>query len=208
VLLAHNIESSLKIQQIMKSIIKARVHYTAFLFLMGIAFSSCAQKETKSTVEMKEILKTKKTDNTDLSKLEAFPEKVEKVEVTLDSWKATLSSQAFDVLRKEGTERAFTGTYWDNKKEGTYFCGGCGLALFKSETKFKSGTGWPSFWEPIKENYVAENRDTNYGMIRREVHCARCEGHLGHIFEDGPKPTGLRYCINSVSLTFKETIKE
>ncbi|GJM31382.1 MAG: hypothetical protein DHS20C18_03830 [Saprospiraceae bacterium] len=119
-------------------------------------------------------------------------------------WKAELDAQAFEVLREAGTERAFTGNLWDNKKEGIYTCGGCGIPLFSSATKFKSGTGWPSFYEPIREENVAEKTDSSYGMSRTEVLCARCDGHLGHIFPDGPKPTGLRYCINSVSLNFVE----
>ncbi len=117
-------------------------------------------------------------------------------------WKAELGDQAYHVLREAGTERAFTGNLWDNKAEGTYLCGGCSLPLFSSQTKFKSGTGWPSFYEPINETNVGEEVDNKFGMTRTEVHCARCGGHLGHVFPDGPKPTGLRYCINSVSLTF------
>lgn len=117
-------------------------------------------------------------------------------------WQAELDGLAYKVLRQDGTERSFTGKFWDNKKEGIYTCGGCGLPLFSSSSKFKSGTGWPSFYEPINKAYIKEEADNRYGMRRVEVSCARCDGHQGHLFPDGPKPTGLRYCINSVSLNF------
>jgi peptide-methionine (R)-S-oxide reductase len=133
-----------------------------------------------------------------------FPEKIVKVEKNDAEWKAQLNELEYNVLREEGTERAFTGEYWDNKKAGVYTCKACNLPLFSSDTKFKSGTGWPSYWQPINSIYVGETKDTRYGMVRTEVHCNRCDGHLGHVFDDGPKPTGLRYCINSVSLNFVE----
>ena len=129
-------------------------------------------------------------------------EKIEKITRTDAEWRKQLSPLAYDVLRKKGTERAFTGEYWNEHRKGTYLCAGCDLPLFDSDTKFESGTGWPSFYQPVAKNRIADQADTSYGMTRDEVLCARCGGHLGHVFDDGPKPTGLRYCMNSVSLKF------
>lgn len=117
-------------------------------------------------------------------------------------WRKELNDLEYSVLREESTEGAFTGDLWNNHAAGTYICRGCGLPLFDSETKFESGTGWPSFYQPIKPEYVAEKGDGSYGMSRTEVECARCGGHLGHVFDDGPAPTHLRYCMNSVSMDF------
>jgi peptide-methionine (R)-S-oxide reductase len=129
---------------------------------------------------------------------------IEKIHKTDEEWKKILTPEQFKVLRQKGTERAFTGKYHDNHEKGVYVCAACGLPLFSSDTKFESGTGWPSFWKPIDPTHVETETDRSFFMSRTEVHCARCGGHLGHVFPDGPPPTGLRYCMNSVSLEFKK----
>ncbi len=138
----------------------------------------------------------KEKDGADMSQKVA----IEKITKTDAEWKSQLTAQQYDVLREKGTERAFSGEYNEAKKQGTYECAACGLALFSSTAKFDSGTGWPSFYQPVSATNVTEHVDRAYGMTRTEVVCSRCDSHLGHVFDDGPKPTGLRYCMNSVAL--------
>lgn len=127
----------------------------------------------------------------------------EKIQMTESEWLEKLGPEKYHILRQAGTERAFTGEYEKNKADGMYFCAGCGAPLFSSDTKYNSGSGWPSYTEPTKPDAVEELRDISHGMVRTEVRCAKCEGHLGHVFPDGPGENGLRYCINSASLDFK-----
>jgi peptide-methionine (R)-S-oxide reductase len=159
--------------------------------ISGIAFSNlaCAQKHTESG-----------NDNNKMKTMDTLSPRVTKTD---EEWKKLLTPVQYTILREKGTELPFTGIYENNYKEGTYFCAACKSALFSSKTKFDAGCGWPSFFAPLLENNVNIKIDRSLGMIRYEVQCAHCGGHLGHVFNDGPKPTGRRYCINSGALIFK-----
>ncbi len=167
---------------------------------LGFSMVSCGQKNLQNTTKASPVMSKH-------IKIE-MPQKVVPIQKDEKEWKSELGDFRYNVMREGGTERAFTGAYWNNHKEGIYVCAACGLPLFSSDTKFKSGTGWPSFYMPLSNQYILEKEDNSYGMHRVEVRCPRCGGHLGHVFNDGPKPTGKRYCINSISLEFVPETKE
>ncbi len=169
--------------------------YRLFLlcfFLLCISFEACLQSSaSQHEPEQLSFFVDGKGDTIQL------------IQKSEEEWKKQLDPQSYNVLREKGTERAFTGKYNKFKQEGVYTCNACDLTLFSADAKFNSGTGWPSFFKPIDETHILEETDASFGMKRVEVLCRRCGGHLGHVFEDGPKPTGLRYCLNSVSLSFE-----
>ncbi|MFN8674537.1 MAG: peptide-methionine (R)-S-oxide reductase MsrB [Candidatus Sericytochromatia bacterium] len=157
--------------------------YFLILILVLFSFSAYSKNEKNKTSEKIKTYKIVKTE---------------------EEWKKLLPPISYNILREKGTERAFTGKYHNNHEKGTYYCLACNTPLFSSNHKFESGTGWPSFFQPVDKKNIEFKKDTSYFMVRTEVNCAVCGGHLGHVFDDGPKPTGLRYCINSASLNFKK----
>ena len=168
----------------MNPVAERSARYGASLLLAAGFLVSCSQPVPAPPAEKESQVKHLKVVKTDAQ------------------WKEILTPEQFEVLRQHGTERAFSGTLYNNHAAGLYLCSACGATLFSSDAKFDSGTGWPSYFQPVSPDVVASEDDTSHGMNRTEVHCAACGGHLGHVFDDGPKPTGLRYCINSVSLKF------
>jgi peptide-methionine (R)-S-oxide reductase len=167
------------------------------LFLLAISFQHCSYSQSQKKQVTK--MESNKSNNPFYSRTDTS-----KVNVGEDEWKKILPNDIYNISRLKGTERPWTSQYEDFKEIGTYYCAVCGNALFKSDTKFESGCGWPSFYQPISKGSIIYAADNTHGMSRTEVMCGRCKGHLGHVFEDGPPPTGLRYCINGVVLDFEK----
>ncbi len=176
------------------------MHSTFFIVMTCVLLSSCSYAQqnnpTKKTSKMNESTESKPAvyNRNDSSK----------VTLSNEEWKKMLSPEVYYIARQKGTERPWTSKFEGFKEKGTYYCAACGNALFQSDTKFESGCGWPSFYEPISKTSIINTPDNSYGMVRTEVQCGKCEAHLGHVFDDGPPPTGLRYCINGVILDFEK----